>query len=124
MSRERPEWIATSDDQAIPRLVKLRIWEREGGRCYLSGKKIMPGDSYEFEHRLALSCGGEHRESNILLALTTPHKSKTSDDLKTAAKIKRQHAKHNGYWPKSKTPLKSRGFDKGRNCTLTGKAER
>lgn len=114
MSRERPEWIATSDDQAIPRLVRLRIWEREGGRCYLTGEKIQPGDSYEFEHVIALEIGGEHRESNIRLAKTAPHKLKTAADHDAGAKVRRIHAKHNGYYPKSKRPLKSRGFDKSR----------
>lgn len=114
MSRAVPEWIATSDDQEIPRLVKLRIWEREGGRCYLSKRKIHPGDAYQFEHVIALECGGQHRESNIRLALTEPHKAKTADDHHTGAKIKRIHAKFNGYWPKSKRPLRSRGFEKTR----------
>ena len=112
MSRDRPEWIGKTDDAAIPRLVKLRIWEREGGKCYLTGRKIMPGDTYEFEHRIALSCGGSHRESNIFLALTEAHKEKTASDLDTSAKIKRIHAKHNGYWPAPKRKLQGRGFPK------------
>lgn len=114
MSRARPEWIATSDDQAIPRQVKARIWLREDGRCYLSGQKIQPCDSYEFEHVISLECGGEHRESNIRLALTAPHKLKTAADHDAGAKIKRIHAKHHGYFPKSKRPLKSRGFEPSR----------
>jgi 5-methylcytosine-specific restriction protein A len=99
--RARPEWIGATDDAEIPRLVKLRIWEREGGRCYLSRRKINPGDAYEFEHVIALECGGQHRESNIKLALSDPHKAKTAQDHDTGAKIKRQHAKHHGYWKRS-----------------------
>lgn len=114
MSRERPEWIATSDDQEIPRLVKLRIWEREKGVCYLTGRKIQPGDAHEFEHVIALECGGQHRESNIRLALTDAHKGKTAQDHDTGAKIRRLHAKHNGYWPPSKAKIKSRGFEGSR----------
>lgn len=112
--RERPEWIATSDDQDIPRLVKARIWAREDGRCYLSQKKIQPGDAYQFEHVIALECGGQHREGNIRLALTAPHAAKTAEDHDTGAKIRRIHAKFHGYWPKSKRPLKGRGFDQSR----------
>lgn len=112
--RERPEWIADHPDQAIPKTVKLRIWEREKGRCYLSGRKIMPGDAYEFEHVIALANGGEHRETNIRLALKDAHKAKTAQDVKVAAKIRRQRLKHIGAWPASKTPLKSRGFQKTR----------
>lgn len=94
--REVPEWVGSSPDAAIPQRVKLRIWEREGGRCYLTGRKIMPGDSYEFEHVIALSCGGENRERNIRLALTAPHKVKTARDVATKAKIARVRAKHYG----------------------------
>ena len=43
------EWIATHDDQKIPDRVRLRIWSREAGRCYLTGKIIRPGDKYELE---------------------------------------------------------------------------
>lgn len=104
------EWVAKHDDQAIPKLVKLRIWEREGGRCYLSGRKIQYGEAFQYEHVIALSHGGEHRESNIKLALTEPHKVKTRQDVKTAAKLKRVALKHRGLWPKSKAQIRSRGF--------------
>jgi 5-methylcytosine-specific restriction protein A len=112
--RARPEWIAKHPDQPIPKIVKLRIWEREGGRCYLSGKKIMPGDAFEFEHVIALANGGEHREGNIRLALKEAHRAKTSADAALTAKIRRQRLKHIGGWPASKTPLRSRGFQKTR----------
>lgn len=112
--RARPEWVATHPDQEIPKAVKLRIWEREGGRCYLSGRKIMPGDAYEFEHVIALANGGEHREQNIKLALSAAHRVKTASDIKTTAKIRRQRLKHLGAWPKSKAKIRSRGFDRTR----------
>lgn len=96
MSRAVPEWIADHDDKAIPPRVKLRIWERENGRCYLTGKKIRPGDKFEYEHKIALSLGGEHRESNIFLALTAPHKIKSASDRRAKAKTDRTRQKHLG----------------------------
>lgn len=113
-TRARPEWIATSPDQAIPKVVKLRIWEREGGRCYLSGRKIMPGDKFEYEHVIALAAGGEHRESNIRLALSEAHKAKTATDVKTAAKIRRVKLKHVGAWPAPIRKMQSRPFPRSR----------
>jgi 5-methylcytosine-specific restriction protein A len=107
MSRARPEWIGATDNAEIPRLVKLRIWEREGGRCYLTGRKIHPGDTYEFEHVIALECGGQHRETNIKLALTDAHKLKTAADHDVGAKIRRLHAKHHGYFPKAAQKIPS-----------------
>lgn len=112
MTRSVDEWVAAHDDQAIPKRVKLRIWEREGGRCALTGRKIMPGDAYDFEHRIALCNGGEHREGNICLALRAAHREKTADDVKLRAKTDRVRAKHIGAWPKSPFKIRSRGFPK------------
>jgi 5-methylcytosine-specific restriction protein A len=122
--RRVDEWIATHPDQAIPKSVKLRIWEREGGRCYLTGLKINAlKDAYEFEHVIALAHGGQHRESNIKLALKEPHKVKSADDAKITAKIRRMSLKDKGLWPKSKTPLRSRGFEKTRSQAGTTGAD-
>lgn len=96
MSRSPAEWIASNPDAKIPDRVKLRIWEREGGKCYLTGQKIRPGDEYEFEHKLALCLGGEHRESNIALALKNAHKQKTAEDVKMRAKSDRIRKRHLG----------------------------
>jgi 5-methylcytosine-specific restriction enzyme A len=109
--REVPEWIADHDDQAIPPRVKLRIWEREGGRCSLTGRKIMPGDKYEFEHRIALCNGGRHAEDNICLVLAGKvHREKTARDVALKSKIQRTKAKHLGVHPKPVRKLQSRGF--------------
>jgi 5-methylcytosine-specific restriction enzyme A len=99
--RAVPEWIGKTDDEAIPTRVKLRIWSREGGRCSLTGRKIMPGEKYEFEHRIALCNGGEHRESNIVLVLAGKvHREKTARDVALKSKIQRIRAAHLGVKPK------------------------
>jgi 5-methylcytosine-specific restriction enzyme A len=95
MARSTEEWKATHDDQAIPPRVKLRIWKREKGICSLSGRKIQPGEPYDFEHRVALCNGGEHVESNIVLALRDKHKEKTARD-RAEKKIIDRKAKKNG----------------------------
>jgi 5-methylcytosine-specific restriction protein A len=115
MSRSVPEWRGATDDAAIPKIVKLRIWEREGGRCYLTGLKINAlKDTFEYEHVIALANGGEHREGNIRLALTEAHKVKSKADAGVTAKIRRVSLKDKGLWPKSKRPLQSRGFEPSR----------
>jgi 5-methylcytosine-specific restriction protein A len=115
VSRSVPEWIGRTPDSAIPKAVKLRIWEREEGRCYLTGLKINAlKDSYEFEHVIALANGGEHRESNIRLALKAAHKVKSTDDAGITAKIRRVRLKHRGLWPRSKAIIRGRGFQKTR----------
>lgn len=97
--RSVSEWIATHPDQAIPKSVKLRIWEREDGRCYLTGIRINAlKDEFEYEHVIALAHGGQHRESNIKLALKDAHKAKSKADAGVTAKIRRVSLKHKGLW--------------------------
>ena len=114
IGRSLPEWVAAHPDQDIPKRVKLRIWEREGGMCSLTGRKIMPGEAYDFEHAKPLSMGGEHRESNLRLALREAHRRKTASEATDRAKADRVRAKHLGTWPQSKRPLRSRGFGPSR----------
>lgn len=108
--RSIPEWIGATPDSKVPDRVRDRVFARSQGRCYLTGRKIMPGDQWELEHVKPLSMGGEHRESNLRPAVAEPHREKTSAEASARAKADRLRRKANGTWPKSRTPLKSRGF--------------
>ena len=112
--RQVAEWIGSSPDQKIPDRVKDRIFIRNEGRCYLSGRKIMPGDVWEVEHVKPLSMGGENRETNLAPALKAEHKQKTAEEAGDRAKADRIRRKHLGTWPQTKAPLRSRGFAKTR----------
>ena len=96
MSREVPEWIGKTPDTPAPPRVRLRVFTRFNGICYLSGRKIMPGDKWQIEHPQALINGGENRESNMAPALVEPHKIKTASDVKQKAKNDRVRKKHLG----------------------------
>ncbi|UYQ71016.1 HNH endonuclease [Pelagibacterium flavum] len=109
MSREVPEWIGKHDDQKVPDRVRLRIFDREGGMCHLSGRKIMPGDLWDLDHKVALINGGEHRESNLFPALRDKHRGKTALDVREKAVSARKRKKHLGIRKPSK--LQSRGFE-------------
>lgn len=113
MSRSVALWVGSTDDAKVPPRVRLRIFEREGGRCHLSGRKIMPGDEWDLDHKLALCNGGRHAEDNLFPALRDKHREKTAGDVALKAKTDRIRKKHLGIFPKSPTPLKSgRGFPK------------
>jgi 5-methylcytosine-specific restriction protein A len=117
--RTVPEWIGATPDTPVPRAVKLRVFHRYQGVCYLSGRKIRPGDKWDAEHvkPLRSALPGEphlNRESNLAPALQDAHREKTSAENSDGAKADRIWAKHNGTWPKSKTPLRSRGFQRSR----------
>lgn len=105
------EWVAKHPDQEIPARVKLRIFERCQGRCALTGKKLGPGE-FDFDHIKRLRDGGEHRESNLHVVWRTAHREKTAEENSEGARADRIRKKHLGLWPRSKTPLRSRGFQR------------
>ena len=90
------EWIGATPDSVPPPRVRMRILERYNRRCYLSDRPIRAGDSWDVEHILALSNGGENRESNMAPALKEPHKLKTRLDRKIKAKNDRVKKRHFG----------------------------
>jgi 5-methylcytosine-specific restriction protein A len=96
MTRKTDEWIGKTPETPAPPRVRLRVFERYNGTCYLSGRKIMPGDKWHIEHLQALINGGENRESNMAPALVEPHKIKTAADVKQKAKNDRVRKKHLG----------------------------
>ena len=109
MARSIPEWIAKHDDQAVPPRVRLRIWERHNGICYLSGRKIIPGEPWQLDHIVALTNGGGHRESNLAPVLVDKHKVKTKADVAEKAKTARKKMLNLGI-KHVKAKIQSRGF--------------
>lgn len=95
--RSVPLWVGATDDAKIPPRVKLRIFDRCGGRCHWTGRKIMAGDEYDFDHIIALCNGGSHSEDNLAPILRgKPHKEKTAVDVAEKSKVARMRAKHLG----------------------------
>lgn len=113
--RSHEEWIGSSPDATVPDRIRDRVFMRAGGKCHLSGRKIMVGDRWELEHIKPLAMGGQHREANLAPALIEPHREKTADENSARSKADRIRRKANGTWPKSKNPIRSRGFEAGRN---------
>lgn len=108
MSRAVPEWIAKHDDQKVPPRVRMRIFDREGGICHLTGLKIDPvRDAWDLDHKIPLILGGEHRESNLFPALRPAHRKKTAMEVAVKSKIARVRKKHLNIKPE-----KPSGFSK------------
>jgi 5-methylcytosine-specific restriction endonuclease McrA len=108
--RSVEEWIGKNDDTPVPPRVRLRIFDRDNGRCHLSGRKIRVGEKWELEHIVALCNGGEHRETNLAPALVKPHKAKTAQDRKIKAKDDRVRKKNSGIKRRRRT-IPGRKFD-------------
>lgn len=108
--RAVPEWIATHDDQAVPPRVRLRIFERHNGICYLAQRKIAAGEPWDLEHIVALCNGGQHRESNLAPALRDKHKAKTREDMAEKSATYHKRARHVGVKRRRRT-IAGRKFD-------------
>ena len=104
------EWIGKNDDSPVPPRVRLRIFQRCNGVCYLSKRRIRPGDKWDLEHKTALCNGGENRESNLAPALVIPHRAKTKIDRRIKAKNDRVRKRHLGI-KKRKRTIPGRKFD-------------
>lgn len=105
------EWIGKHDDAAIPDGVKRRIVNRQEGCCALSGKPFGPGNKPEFDHKVPLWLGGEHRESNLHAICAEEHKAKTKAEATVRAKVNKVQDKHLGI-KGPKGTIKSAGFPK------------
>jgi 5-methylcytosine-specific restriction endonuclease McrA len=108
--RSVEEWRGKTPDSTPPASVRARVFLAHNGRCHISGRPIRPGDVWELEHVRPLSMGGENRETNLAPALSDAHREKTAAEAGVRAKCDRIRQKHLGIFPKSKRPLKSRGF--------------
>ncbi|MCY1218448.1 hypothetical protein D9M72_303970 [compost metagenome] len=113
--RSVDEWIAKHDDAAIPPRVRLRIFEKFGGICQLSKRKIAAGEAWDLDHIKALWRGGEHRETNLHPVLKQPHREKSAGEQSIQAKCDRIRKKHLGIFPQSKAKIQSRGFSRSRS---------
>ncbi|MGY3330080.1 5-methylcytosine-specific restriction protein A [Mesorhizobium sp. USDA 4775] len=108
--RSVKEWIGKTPDSVPPPTVRARIFLRANGMCHISQRPIGAGEKWQLEHVKPLSLGGENRESNLRPALVEPHRAKSADENALREKADRVRAKHLGVYPKSKAPIRSRGF--------------
>lgn len=104
MSRTVDEWIGKNDNAAIPPRVRVRIFDRCGGICHLSGRRIRSGEAWDCDHIVALVNGGQHRESNLAPALKAFHQEKTRADVAEKSLVYRKRSKHLGIKKPSRFP--------------------
>lgn len=109
--RRVPEWIGKTPDAKVPPRVRLRVFMDYEGRCWLSGRKIAPGEPWDLDHKVALANGGEHRESNLAPALKDKHRAKTAADVAEKSSVYRKASKHHGA-DRPRPRIQSPGFPK------------
>jgi 5-methylcytosine-specific restriction protein A len=109
MSRSTPEWIGKDHNAPIPPRVRLRVFERYGGICHISGRRIRAGEQWDCDHLVALVNGGSHREFNLAPALRDKHREKTREDVAEKSRNYRKRASHLGL-NHARQKIASRGF--------------
>jgi hypothetical protein len=109
--RSIEKWVGSTPDAKPPIRVRLRVFERYGGICQRTGRKIRAGDKWEVDHCIALINGGANAETNLQPVLAEAHREKTREDVAVKSKVARMKAKHLGL----KTP-KTRGLSKPANA--------
>lgn len=87
MPRTVEEWIGKTDDTSIPPRVRIRVFDRADGRCYICGRKICAGEYWEADHITALVNGGSNSESNLGAACSNCCYSKTARDIAEKSKV-------------------------------------
>lgn len=98
MTRSVPEWIGANPDTAIPRRVKLRIFDAQKGKCAGCERKLgVAGEQIDFDHIKALVNGGENREANLQALCPFCHAPKTKADVAEKSEVNRVKAKHLGF---------------------------
>lgn len=94
MTRSVLEWIGPHDDARIPPRVRLRVLDRQDGRCAECARKLgVAGERIEIDHVRALVNGGEHRESNLQALCAPCHGAKTRADVAEKAATNRKRSK-------------------------------
>lgn len=90
---------------------RARIFAANDGVCHLCKGKINIGEAWEVEHVIPYALTQDDSDDNLRPAHVKCHAVKThTEDRPRISKAERQRLKHIGAWPKSKTPLRSRGF--------------
>lgn len=104
---------------------KKRIWEREGGKCWMCGQvTAMTGSTVRYDHRIPLELSGTDDDSNIFPLHREPcDRIKTKADAAKIAKMRRLRKKRD---PETRKPsiMKSKGFDKTLTRRFNGKVEK
>lgn len=89
---------------------RIAIWTRADGHCEGCKAKLKVREG-EYDHVVPFALTRDTSVANGQLLCKVCHSGKTHQaDRPRISKAERMAAKHNGTWPKSRAPLRSRGF--------------
>lgn len=96
MTRSVPLWCGATDDTPVPPRVRVRVFDREHGRCHRCRRKIAAGENWTLEHLTALANGGRNAEDNLSVTCGWCLPAKNAEDVAVKSKTYRMRAKHHG----------------------------
>lgn len=96
MARSVAAWEGKTPDTAIPPRVRLRVWDREEGKCHRCAREIPASDAWIIEHRHAIILGGANAEPNLCLTCSWCKPLKDAEDVAAKSKTAAVRAKHLG----------------------------
>ena len=103
--------VGTTPRKPLTPTQRLKLFEAHKGICVLCGLKINPGEKFIDEHIRPLALGGTNDLENRRPVHVACAASKTSNDLASIAKAKRQKRASLGI-KKEGPKIQSRGFDR------------
>lgn len=102
--RSVPEWIGDTPDTPVPTRVRLRVFNREGGKCHKCTRKISAGENWTCEHVKALCNDGENRERNLACTCSNCLPQKNAADVAEKSAVYETRKRHLGLH-KPKRPM-------------------
>jgi 5-methylcytosine-specific restriction enzyme A len=113
MARSVPEWIGKTDDEPVPNRVRIRVCDRDGWKCCGCGRPMWEGTRINTDHKIALTNGGENRESNLQTLCDWCHKEKTAGDVAQKSRTYRSNSDAHAFARRS-TPFAAGGSSMAR----------
>lgn len=87
--RSTTEWVGKHDDANPPTSCKLRILDRQDGRCNTCGVRFDVKTKAQFDHITPLWLSGENRETNLQAICPPCHGKKTATEATVRGKVNR-----------------------------------
>lgn len=103
--RSVQEWIGKTPDTKVPSRVRVRVFEKAGGKCQSCTRKINAGDSWDADHIVAIVNGGANKETNLQCLCGWCHEQKTKADVKQKSQVARAKNSHLGLKRRKGRPM-------------------
>jgi 5-methylcytosine-specific restriction endonuclease McrA len=87
--RKVDEWVGRNDDADPPTSCKLRILDKQDGRCNTCGVRFDVKTRAQFDHVSPLWLSGENRETNLQALCPPCHGKKTATEATIRGKVNR-----------------------------------